>query len=102
MEAFWAITLSVLVIRAFWKSQSKRSAELRYEKEKAKLKIDKAYLAELQERATPVPLTKEQKEAAKLQKDIDKQKEREINELRKQGYTEDLIAVIIPTINNGQ
>ena len=50
----------------------------------------------------PLNLTKEEKEAEKTRKDIEKQKEKEINELRKQGYTDELIAVIIPTINNGQ
>lgn len=37
-----------------------------------------------------------------LKKDIDKQKQRDIEELRKQGYTDELIAVILPTIYNGE
>lgn len=79
MDPFWGITLSLIAIRWFWKSENRK-----YKDRKADEKR--------QERIVVKPVKTEE----------EKQREKEVQELRKQGYTDELIAVILPTINNGQ
>lgn len=95
MDPFWGITLSTIVIARFWKKENQKRKERKEFKEQQRLAAEK-------EAARPIPLTEEEKEAQRVQKEIDKRRERDIADLRKQGYTDELIAVIIPTINNGQ
>lgn len=103
MELFWCIVLSTIVLRYWWKRNKpdlweddkekiKEAPSLNLEaaKEMQKEAKDKAVLAEAQAK-----LEKEQK-----QKQL--QYDRDVAQLRKQGYTDELIAVIMPTINNGQ
>lgn len=73
MDAFWGITLSLLVIRAFW---NRRNRERREADKRVRESVHK-------------PLK-------------DKETEKLKEELRKEGVAEELITVIIPTINNGQ
>jgi len=80
MDAFWGITLSVLVIRFWWKRENKKARERRENRQKQELAIKDP------QGSKPMPT----------------QKEKDAEELRKQGYTDELIAVILPTINNGQ
>lgn len=75
MDAFWGITLSVLAISWFLKREKIKS----------------------EDRKPPVD-----KSADKARKEIERQRNREIEELRRKGYDEELIAVILPTIHNGQ
>lgn len=99
MDAFWCILLSFLVIRAFIRSERAKREEraemiAAYQrKEEAKRKKERK-----------VKITRKKPELAeeeKLQAEIEKQKQRDIEDLRKQGYSEDIIAMILPTINNG-
>lgn len=75
MDAFWGITLSMLAISWFLKRENTKP-------EYRKAPVDKS--------------------ADKARKEIERQRNREIEELRRKGYDEELIAVIIPTIHNGQ
>ncbi len=76
MDAFWCITLSIVVIRMWWKHQpgqpwfprKKKIAPVNFPPSK-----------------TPAEL----------------QRERDAEDLRKQGYTDDVIAIILPTISTG-
>ena len=95
MDPFWGITLSVIAISSFWKSEKRKSAERRYDKARREEKA-------IAEASRPIPLSEEEKEAKRIQKEIDKQRERDIQDLRKQGFSEELITTILPTINNGQ
>lgn len=95
MDPFWGITLSVIAISSFWKSEKRKSAERRYEKARREEKA-------IAEASRPIPLSEEEKEAKRVQKEIEKQRDRDIQDLRKQGLSEELITTILPTINNGQ
>ena len=77
MDAFWCILLSILVLSAFIKGQVRR-------KEEKASKIERAQSAE----------------RVYSRKTVKTQEDKDIEELRKQGYTDELIAVILPTINN--
>lgn len=81
INAFWCIVLSTLVLWWFIKDQKRR-------RESAVPKTSH-YVPE----APPVNETEEER----LRRE---QRERDIRDLRKQGYTDELIAVILPTINN--
>lgn len=81
MDAFLGITLSFLVIRWYWKHVT------------AKRSHKKAYISDM-----PVP----NNPVTKAYVDENPQRQKEIADLKRQGYTDELIAVIIPTINNGQ
>lgn len=105
MDPFWGITLSLLAISKFWKSERGKNIDKRDEQKRIEDKIEQEKQKAVIAKYTAVfsePLTEEEKEAEKLQKDIEKQKERDIAELRKQGFTDELITTIIPTINNGK
>ncbi len=86
MDAFWCITLSILVIRWYWNNHRR---EPRQESE-------------------PIPetvITKELINADKSEKEkmeAEKQRQKDIADLKKQGYTDEIIAVILPTINSNQ
>lgn len=105
MELFWCIVLSTIVLRWWWKrnkpdlweddkkkEEIKEAPSLNMEaaKEMQKEAKDKAILAEAQAK-----LEREQREKQR-------QYDRDVAQLKKQGYTDELIAVIMPTINNGQ
>lgn len=98
MDAFWGITFLVIILRFAMKSE---------------------WLLEGVRELRPAPKTKpteekeptgvaglkhfdEQIKLKKAQEAIDQQKERDRADLRKKGYSEEVIAVILPTINNGQ
>lgn len=81
MDAFLGITLSFLVIRWYWKRvTAKRSGRVKL--------------------APPIPAEHATTKAYVDEKEIQRQKD--IEDLKKQGYTDDIITMIIPTINNGQ
>lgn len=82
MEAFWCITLGLIVMRMAMKSHMFRP----------RLKVTPL---EHQVRLNPA---EDQPSAEDAEKEARKQKD--IAELKKQGYTDELIAVIIPTLHN--
>lgn len=106
MDPFWAITLSVLAVSKFWKRENRISKQKKSSKQKDAERIEKEkqriLLADVTQRFGLLPLTQEEKEAERVRKAEEKQREKDIEDLRKQGFTDELIATIIPTINNGQ
>lgn len=105
MDAFWAITLSVIVISMFWKRERIKKDDRGYEKKRIQDKIRQAEEQAVIDKYTPIlagKLTSAEKAEIDKEKRLKKEREQEIERLRKQGYTDELIAVIIPTINNGQ
>lgn len=101
-EAFWAILLIVIILRAYWK----HSAPSRHDN------LREAFFGKKKEKKPDMPVTGNagfvKPEIQKLidreaQKNRDEaQRQKDIAELKRQGYTDELIAIIIPTINNGQ
>ena len=75
MDAFFCITLSILLLRWWWKNQDHTPKPPK--------------IPDFPPSDTIEPLT-----------EADKQRNRDIAELKKQGYTDDLIAVILPQLNN--
>ncbi len=105
MDPFWGITLSVIAISSFWKRETNKSKERKIRNRKFEDKLEQEKQKEVIEKYTAIfsePLTPAEEKAKKLREDIEKQKERDTERLRKEGYTDELIAVILPTINNGQ
>jgi len=106
MDPFWCITLSVLVVSKFWKRERGKKKIRRYYEEKDRKESEKQQAQDLLDRVDflmlPDMLTPEEKEAEKKRIAAEKQKEKDVAELRKQGFDEELITTIIPTINNGQ
>lgn len=101
MDAFWGITLSVIAISMFWKRERIKKEDRRYDRQKAAEKIEKQKQQKVIDKYASIfagPLTSEEKAEVRAEKE----RELEIEQLRKQGYTDELIAVILPTINNGQ
>ena len=105
MDAFWCITLGTIIVAWFWKRERNKAYDRKTEQMKYAKKHEEVKQAEVIAKYTEAfgkPMTKAEKEAeakaAKFKADRDKQEA----ELRKQGYTDELIAVILPTINNGQ
>lgn len=101
MDPFWCITLGTLVVARFWKREKRKNKERRYEKEEHNKRVEQAKQDEVIAKYSAVfgaPMSKEEKEAIAAKR----QRDKEVEELRKQGYTDELIAVILPTINNGQ
>lgn len=86
-DAFWCITLSIIVLRWWWKS-GLRNRRKNIEKDMA--------AAEAQ------PIDEEALKAIELQKEVDKRREKDIADLKRQGYSDELIATILPVINDGQ
>lgn len=107
MDPFWGITLSVLAVAKFWKREKARAKDKKYFLEKEKEKERNQKIAEvvdmfmLKHDIPETPKTREELEAEKAAKEAQKQRDKDIAELRKQGFTDELIATIIPTINNG-
>lgn len=83
MEAFWCITIGYILIKRKWNKYMEKK------------KIED----EIRERFKPAPPPDPEKiREFDRKREIDSQ----IADLKKQGYTDELIAVIIPTINNGK
>lgn len=91
MEPFLCISLSIwLISKAIKKNAVNRPAARREPPKKVDLFADWGDDDEV-----------EMKESiTKAQREEEKQKQKEIAELKKQGYTDELIAVILPQINN--
>jgi biopolymer transport protein ExbB/TolQ len=101
MDAFWGITLSVIVVSSYLKRRKIKTEDRRYDERKATEKTERQKQQDVIDKYTHIfagPLTAEEKAEIKAEKE----REKEIEQLRKQGYTDELIAVILPTINNGQ
>ena len=78
---FCSIVLSIIVIRLWWKRNMAKELSIR-------LKPDK-------------PVNHPFVGIVDIQrKEVDTKRQKYIAELRKQGYTDELIAVILPVINN--
>lgn len=89
LEAFFCIVLSFWAISAFMKSLEKnKRVRDNYKANHPPIKYKEVTPEELAEQLAS--------EQARVERDKD------VNELRKQGYTDELIAVILPTIRNGQ
>ena len=105
MDPFWGITLSVIVVSSYWKRQRNRLEDERYHKKKREEQVEKEKQKEVVERYSAIfsaPLTEAEKKEMQAKKKAEREREAEKERLRKQGYTDELIAVILPTINNGQ
>ena len=98
MEGFFAITLIIISIRLYWK----HSADSRVKEHSIEPRPIIVPDNIIVEHKTTKDKLDSQKEVEEAQKIVDKQRDQDIADLRKQGYTDELIAVIIPTINNGQ
>lgn len=83
-EAFWCITLSTLILRWWWKGQKFK------------------YRSRMVNQAHTIPpsLTEEEIEAAILLEEAEKRKRKDIADLKKQGYSDELITTILPIIND--
>ena len=84
MDAFWGITLSIAVIM-------RRVKKIREEVQRRKRLFPQE-----------VELTPEEIAAEKARKEIEYQKDRTVADLKRQGYTDELIAIIIPQLYNGK
>ena len=105
MDAFFAITLSVIFISMLWKRERIRAADIKYKERKEADRIEKEKQEEVIERYSTIfagPMTSGEKAKIKAKKRVENERKKEIEHLRRQGYTDELIAVILPTINNGQ
>lgn len=105
MDAFWGITLIVLIMVGVLK----REGRIRDEKDEEKTRHAKQFEQARQDQVIAetladfnAPESKEEKEARQAAIRAERQREKDIAELKKQGFTDELIATIIPTINNGQ
>lgn len=87
MEAFWCIVLSFFTLKSFLKRERRKAKE----RKAINSGVSAEYVDELSE-----------VEELDRKAQDNRQREKEAEELRKQGYTEDIIAIILPTINNGQ
>lgn len=108
MDPFWGITLSVLAVSKYWRRLDRIKAKEEIAEREIKSKRNKDIIREFTELAAQPMSVAEKKEEKKLKAEekermkADKKREKDIADLKKQGYTDELIAVIIPTINNGQ
>ena len=92
MEGFWAVAIIYGIFRnEFRKYKERKQEEDVYEYENYYIR-----------RPASVPKPVEKTPAQIRQEKEEKQREQDIKDLRKQGYTDELIAVILPTIRNGQ
>lgn len=78
MDAFWCITLTIVVLRFWWKHQ--------FPKQKATPKF------------TPVSNAIKLNEIDRERLALERQHQQDIADLKRQGYTDEVIAVILPTI----
>ena len=83
-EAFLGITLSILVLRWWWKGQKFK------------------YRARTVEPVKQVvfPITDEESEALDLLAEAEARRQKDIADLKKQGYSDELITTILPVIHN--
>ena len=95
MDAFFCITLSIIILRSWWRHNVGVQPRRRDNEFTVEPKSIKSF--DVSQKATP-----EELELEKLNKEVEKQKQRDIADLKKQGYDDELIAVILPTLNNGQ
>lgn len=96
IEAFWAITIIVLLLRHWWKNEMK---EEEFERES---RLHEDAVRPLKKTGNTIK-SFNNNDVDKARKEIERQKKRDIAELKKQGYDDELIAVILPTIyNDGQ
>ena len=105
MDPFWGITLSVIAISSFWKRERIKAARGRIHQRKKADEQERIKQEEVIDRYSAIfsePMTREEVSEEKRKQDNEKERERETERLRKEGYTDELIAVILPTINNGQ
>jgi hypothetical protein len=93
MDAIFCIVLSTLVLRSWWKSHKPLNRAENYQEAKTQPQTISSFKKESDK-------TPEDIEAEKLQKEIEKRKNKDIADLKRQGYTDELISVILPTINN--
>lgn len=94
MDPFWCISLGTLVIAKFWKREKRKSKERKYYKEQDEKRNEKLKQEAVIAKYSAVfgaPMTKEEQK-----------REDDIADLKRQGYDDELIAIILPTINNGQ
>ena len=85
MDAFFGITLSIIILYIWWRSETKKVDPRELRRNTVKARWDR-------KRIKAEKLKQEARASRKLAKEIDRQK---------QADTE-LISVIIPTINNGK
>ncbi len=82
-DAFWCITLSLVVLRWWWKNH---------------------HVPKAQRPIPPVQFTKPQtgvtQEALRAKETAAKQRAKDEEALRKQGYTDELIATILPIVES--
>lgn len=83
MEAFFGITLSIIALSAWWRSENKKPDPRELHRNTVKARWDR-------KRIKAERLKQEAKQARKDAKEIEKQKQADV----------ELISVIIPTINN--
>lgn len=96
MGAFWCITLGFIILRDYIKSHAKEAPKnIKPEPEPVK-----PVTYAIEEQSMEEAIEDAKAEVASQADEL--QKERDCAELRKQGFTEELITVIIPTINNGK
>lgn len=104
-DAFWCITLGTLLIAWRWKVERNKAYDRKTQRLKNEKKNEEAKQQEVIAKYTAAfgkPITKAEQKALDDQKAAKLQHDKQVAELKKQGYTDELIAVIIPTINNGQ
>lgn len=94
MDAFFCIVLSYLVLRYCWRSDT-FGIRHKFKVKEPEVNTDPAPVKSLDEY-----IAQEKVDRAKIE--AEKQRDRDIAELKKQGYTDELIATIIPIINNNQ
>lgn len=82
MNAFFGITLSLIVLRIWWKHRPLDGEKKKQNKPSS---------------GGVIPVNYIEKEGTKAERE----RQKEAEDLRKQGYTDEVIAVILPTINGG-
>jgi hypothetical protein len=88
MEAFWFFWLTLFVLSAFFKSERARK--------------DREAIPEHRRNTVRNRKAMPKREVKEVLSEAEKQRRRDIEDLRKQGFSDDIITMIIPTINNGQ
>lgn len=104
MDAFWCIVLSTIVLRWWWKKHKKYMLGKEEVEETVEApKIDMEAAEEMQKKSKDAEvLASAQKKLDDEAREKQRQYDKDVAALRKEGYTDELIAVILPTINNGQ
>lgn len=95
MDAFWGITLSLIVLRRQWNKyrlEARKKASVDEYLEARSVPRNEAELAQINARYRQ----------SKAQTEEEKQREKDIAELKKKGFTDELIAVILPVVNDSK